>query len=482
MDGRTERALAIAATTRLQRSTNGWLVPSQSGNGSYAVASARPELRHTDVVSDLECSCPDFELRRLPCKHVLAVEIVIERETAVDGERVAETVRARMSYPQDWPSYNAAQCHEGDLFLPLLADLCRCLEVEPAERGRPGRPRLPLADMAFECVHRVYTGLSARRFDSAVRGNQADGLTRVAPSFTSVLRYLAAPAMTAALERLVQVSALPLVGLEVDFAADSTGFSSDLFGRWQDHRWKRGRRAEAGGRAHRTWVKVHLWTGVATNVTTTALVSGAYSHDTNYFVPMLRTTAEHFTIRDVAADKAYSSKENLQAVAGAGGRPLVPFKGEVPAFYGPPVHLPPSASAWVVMYHLFVWQRETFLAAYHVRSNVESTISMIKRKFGDSVRGRTEVAQQNEALCKVVANNLTVLISCMYELGLTFPRFGGGGSWATPSRAREVPARTHIKPGASGASPPATGSAVDGAGHRLILPGDPLFDVRRGAR
>ncbi|MGB2603881.1 MAG: hypothetical protein WBC78_09810 [Candidatus Sulfotelmatobacter sp.] len=48
-----------------------------------------------------------------------------------------------------------------------------------------------------------------------------------------------------------------------------------------------------------------------------------------------------------------------------------------------------------------------------LRSNAESTVSMMKRKFGDSVRGKTDVAMTNEVLC-----NLVVLIHEMYELGI----------------------------------------------------------------
>jgi len=52
------------------------------------------------------------------------------------------------------------------------------------------------------------------------------------------------------------------------------------------------------------------------------------------------------------------------------------------------------------------------------RSNVESTFSMIKRKFGDAVRSRTDVAMVNETLCKVLAHNLCVLIQEQCELGI----------------------------------------------------------------
>ncbi len=51
-------------------------------------------------------------------------------------------------------------------------------------------------------------------------------------------------------------------------------------------------------------------------------------------------------------------------------------------------------------------------------SNVESTFSMMKRKFGDSIRSKTDTAMVNEVLCKVLCHNLVVLIHEMYELGI----------------------------------------------------------------
>lgn len=44
---------------------------------------------------------------------------------------------------------------------------------------------------------------------------------------------------------------------------------------------------------------------------------------------------------------------------------------------------------------------------------------MIKRKFGDTLRGKTATAQDNEVLCKVLAHNLCCLVHAHYELGIT---------------------------------------------------------------
>jgi hypothetical protein len=60
---------------------------------------------------------------------------------------------------------------------------------------------------------------------------------------------------------------------------------------------------------------------------------------------------------------------------------------------------------------------------YHKRSNVESTFSAIKRKFGVSVMSRDDAAMVNEVLCKVLYHNLTRLIQ--EHKRLAFPRCSG---------------------------------------------------------
>jgi transposase len=71
------------------------------------------------------------------------------------------------------------------------------------------------------------------------------------------------------------------------------------------------------------------------------------------------------------------------------------------------------------MYHFFQFDREMFNASYHKRSNVETCFSMIKRKFGERLRSKTETAQINEVLCKVLCHNLCCLIQSFYELGVS---------------------------------------------------------------
>ena len=50
---------------------------------------------------------------------------------------------------------------------------------------------------------------------------------------------------------------------------------------------------------------------------------------------------------------------------------------------------------------------------------MESTFSAIKRKFGDSVMSKTDTAQANEVLCKILCHNLTCLIQEQETLGIS---------------------------------------------------------------
>ncbi len=57
------------------------------------------------------------------------------------------------------------------------------------------------------------------------------------------------------------------------------------------------------------------------------------------------------------------------------------------------------------------------LAHYHKRSNVETVFSMIKAQFGERLRSKSETAQINEALTKVLCHNLIVVIQSNVRTG-----------------------------------------------------------------
>lgn len=394
-DPRMARGLEIAERLRVRLDGDHWAVPSQTGTETYRV-----------WPDEGRCSCPDFETRGLRCKHQWAVEFVQKRETLPNGTEVV-TQAVRVSYSQEWSAYNAAQTHEHERFIPLLRELCDGIE-QPVQTF--GRPRLPLSDVVFALGVRTYSGLSGRRATSLIRDAAARGLMDAAPSYNTAFRYLENADMTAVLKSLIEESAKPLASVEVDFAIDSTGIGTTTYRRWFDHKWGRERSAQK-------WVKVHAMTGVTTNVVTAIEATANETADAPFLPPLLARTAESFDVREVSGDKAYSSRRNLRAIDAVGATPYIPFKSGTT---GSPTSTrePGYDRLWPKMWGYYQFRRDEFLTHYHKRSNAETTFSMIKAKFGGSVRAKTPTAQVNEALLKVVCHNVVVLIQSIYELGI----------------------------------------------------------------
>jgi transposase len=408
MDARQQRGLELAATRAIRKKSKGvWIVPSQAGPGTYTVNLAAEQPT---------CSCPDYETRQMNCKHIFAVTFVMKREENSDGS-ITETLSVtatRKSYPQNWPAYNAAQTNEQDRFQQLLRDLCSGIPEPPA--NPKGRPPLPLCDAVFSATFKVYSTVSSRRFMSDLRESHQRGYISRLPHYNSICNYLEDDGLTDILRGLITQSSLPLKAMETDFAVDSSGFSTRKFVRWYDHKYGRVRQQHE-------WVKAHLMCGVKTNIVTAVEIAGRHANDSPFLAPMVRTTARNFAISEVSADKGYASAKNMNAIAAVGGTPFIAYKKNDNGAAG---------GLWEHMFHYFMFRREEFLQHYHKRSNVESTFSMIKRKFGDALRSKSDTAMVNETLCKVLCHNLVVLIHETHELGIE-PVF-----WAETTPAQQV--------------------------------------------
>lgn len=401
---REQKALEIADRFRIVESSGKWIVPSQSSTKKYAVKI---------VGKNSACDCPDFESRLEPCKHVMAVRLLIQKEENPDGSTtvttVTETVEVtRKTYPQQWREYNEAQVNEKDIFQNLLHALCADIKTPPQE-GKGRRP-LPLADAVFSSVFKVYSTLSGRRFMSDLREAQKRGYIVSTPHFNSIFNYLEKPELRPLLTSMIELSALPLKAVEDNFAVDSSGFGVSRFFRWYDHKY-------GVEKDRRDWVKVHIMCGVRTNVITAVEIKGRDAGDAPQLRPLLDTTNKNFAVSEVSADKGYLSYANARAIAAVGATPFIALKANstIEAVKKNGFR---KTQAWADMYCHFSSNREDFLRRYHLRSNVESCFSMMKRKFGDSLRSKTDTAMVNEALCKILCHNLVVLIHEMHESGI----------------------------------------------------------------
>lgn len=302
---------------------------------------------------------------------------------------------------QNWSLYNLSQTKEKMVFLRLLNEAVGSLNIEYSYKF--GRPHAPLDDMLKCCVIKVWNCFSSRRTMAELQLAYALGYIRRVYHFNTINKYMADPQLAPYLERLYRMFALPLVGVESVFAVDSTGFSLPHKDRWLRVRLDNNMEKMA-------YKKLHIISGVHTNVITSARITCATRNDSPEFEFLVRDTARRFRIREVCADAGYLSRKNCGIAEEVGAVPyIMPKRGVNPR----PMNYP----SWKRMIRLWTENQQAFKEHYHSRSNVESVFSALKRKFSGYLRSKGDTSQTNELLCKVACHNAAVLVTSIFCLG-----------------------------------------------------------------
>ncbi len=386
---RKQKGYEIAQQKQIKITKDGWLVESESGKGFYKVS------------SEFICNCPDSELHMETCKHAFAVRYYLNIEKRNrDG---MEVEKIPLTYQQAWSAYNEAQIKEGVLFDKFLADLVRTVD-DPRPIQVHGRPHIDFNISLTMTIKKIYSQLSSRRSMSLFGVLKEKGYLDNVPHFNTMSVVLNREDITPVLQELVAITSAPLKSVETDFAVDSSGFRTRSFSPYVDDKY--------GTKREHKWIKAHICVGTKTNIITALKITEGYGSDTKEFIQLAQTTKDNgFEIKEISADKAYSSRANLSYIDDMGGTAYIPFKSNSRA-------RPKGSRIWNKMYHYFNMNKDEFMVHYHKRSNVESTFASIKRKLGDTLRSKNSTAQINELLCKIIAYNITVLIQEMYELGI----------------------------------------------------------------
>jgi transposase len=297
--------------------------------------------------------------------------------------------------------YNASQVHERDYVERLLTALCAGLVQPPRKPGR-GRKPLPIADLVFAVVMKVFLAMSNRRAQSDLRESVVRGNLGTVGHFNAISKFLAESASTPILTALIEESAAPLCAIENgQYAIDSTGFSTVTYDRWFDQ--KHGKLCAA-----HPWVKLHIMCGTVTHAITSARVTS--EGDCPQLPTLLANTMKRHNVHEVSGDKAYSSVENHNVLEAFSVEVFIPFKVNAMAN--------PKAPVWSRHLCEFTLNQERFLPHYHRRSNVETVFAMMKARFGASVASRLPTAQVNEVLAMCVAHNLCCLVKAIFTAGL----------------------------------------------------------------
>jgi transposase len=393
-------------------SRNVFRVHSESGQGYYTV-------RKTP--KGWTCECPAFEEGSAPCKHIWAARIWLKPSLY---SKLGEPPRPELpKYSQDWPAYDAAQQAEHVLFDPLLWSLLDDVPEALRGPGARGRPPIPLRTQLLVAVKKVHFGKSTRATRGMLEVDYAsgDGLLARVPNYAVPSRAFNRPETGELLLQLIRQSAEPLRDLEDGgtVAVDSTGFCTTCMGAYCTEK-------HDPTRKHR-WVKAHVIVGVRTHIIVDVRVTDETGADCPQFVPLLMgAKAVGFTPAAIVGDKAYLSRENYATAAGLGMEAYIPFKSNSTGRIG-------GALVWRKMFHAFMLHREDFERKYHPRSNVEAVFSAIKRKLGEALLSKNQLARFNELLAKLLAYNIGVLVHEIYEHGIDQASIGLPPRTASPS-------------------------------------------------
>ncbi len=291
--------------------------------------------------------------------------------------------------PFSWSLYNESQTKEKMLFLKLLHELVYTQEADYNARK------------IFCMCLKVYEGTSSRRVISDLEMCKRMGYIYGVPHFNSLLNYFNDRNITKVLKYLIELSSIPVAQLERKFAVDASGISLHKYEPWISIRTRHSE--------HRKYKKIHAIYGVLTNIITSCIVSNGSDADSPRFKELLERTANNFVIGEVSADLAYSSKDNVKLVNDLGGIAYIPFKSN---------SMGRGVGIWNQMYKYFKNNNEEFMKHYHLRSNAETGFFMIKQKFGEFVKSKNNISQENEILCKVLCHNICVLIQEIFLQGI----------------------------------------------------------------
>lgn len=346
------------------------------------------------VKSQAEHNLEKEALRKIETKIYKEIPLPSEPQKRIDDFIPKDT--------EYWHKYNQAKTNEKRMFYLLLDDLLNVI-TEPIHDN--GRPPVPVRDLLFCSCIKSYNNFSARRISSDLQHAKNMGFVRVLPHYNTLLAFMNNAFLSDLLNQLITITALPLKSVETDFALDSSGFGSYQYERWIRVRFQRALEKEY---SKRNYVKAHIAIGTTTQIITAVEITPGNFSDTKQLPLLVNRTHENFEPKRWTADKGYSSRKNMQLIGSLEAVPFIAFKNNsTGTSKGCPI--------WNAMFTYFQMYREQYDKFYHRRSLIESTFSIIKRKYGEFLRSKNFEAQKNEVLLKCLCHNISQLVEEIYQ-------------------------------------------------------------------
>ena len=302
-------------------------------------------------------------------------------------------------YSRDWHKYNLAKTNEKRMFVELLHDLTKIIK-EPEYKF--GRPPIPIRDFLFCTGLKLYSNYSGRKAVSDYRTSMEAGYISRTPHFNTIKDFLNCPATYDLLSKLLTITAMPLRKLEDKYSLDSSGFGTYTTERWNRVKWGKNVR-------WKDYLKGHVLIGTRTNIICQAEITPGNFSDVRQAPQLILKADANFNMKEFSADKAYGSKLVYRILNAIGTIPYIPFKKTTkePKEDAPEI--------WNNMFLLFRDKKEEWEKHYHIRSNVETTFAMIKRRLGEHINSKNYTAQRNELMMKFICHNICCLIQAIYD-------------------------------------------------------------------
>ena len=313
--------------------------------------------------------------------------------------------KKKKRYPRNEACYNLMQENEIPIFFACLPGAIKAiLDRENLWEGN-GRPPVKLYDILICLLVKEYFHLSLRRCIGLLRlFNQARYIDVKIPCFKTLDNYLNNKAIHGYLQKLVELTSVLFTEVEHCMATDATGISTTCSSTWYDIRvCKKSKKKDH--------LMVHISIGVRSNIVVALDVRTKKGGDNVIFRSHVKRVDKHFDVDEWSGDKAYLSRENCNAVHAIGATPWIKLKSNT-------TPLAKGSIAWKNMVNISKEHPEIADPKYHKRSNVESTNSAKKRKFGSSVRSKLPTAQENEEALSWVGYNFSLIPRAIHEFGI----------------------------------------------------------------
>ena len=335
------------------------------------------------------------------------------KETASSVRKGTFNYDGRQRRSIDWASYDEAQVNELADVLEMIRDVveeaCRRIaERRTDTRKGPGRPPVPGGDMAKTLLLQSYFGVSNRVAAGLVRVFGEKLRISRGFSYKTVERGYDPGRATEILEEVFRITNETGNGSERTFAVDGSGDPTTSRVNYESRRAEQRKRE---GREHvlfpsstpgkHDFQYLVLTAGVHTKVISALSSTDDHSiGELSHFPAVMEMTASNCPAVDtLLGDRLYAARNICSVVEKYGVTPyFLPKSNSTFRSHG--------VQSWATMTHSFVHDTQQWLSAYHMRSNAEAVMSMLKRRLPARIRKKLPGRKETEEFLKANVHNV----------------------------------------------------------------------------